>query len=166
VTTQTPFKWRHFQAEYNAPRKSDKNVLAFGTTITNNALWGRKRIRDKPYCSVPQVVIKEKEKREERNKHMPKILQARPACDDQEERWVRKIATSRHGPADWIIHAKMVARSWDGERYCQLTNNCRDNYGGFWMKVGHQPKFALKECPSRPSNEGSVGKTHQEIFLS
>jgi transposase len=46
---------------------------------------------------------------------MPKILQARPACDDQEERWVRKMAASRHGPADWIIHAKMVARSWDGE---------------------------------------------------
>ena len=48
--------------------------------------------------------------------------------------------------------------------YCQLNNNCRDNYGGFCMKVGHQPKFALKECPSRPSNEGSVEKTHQEIF--
>jgi transposase len=47
---------------------------------------------------------------------MPKILQARPACDEQEERWVRKMAASRHGPADWIVHAKMVAHSWDGER--------------------------------------------------
>jgi transposase len=29
---------------------------------------------------------------------------------------VRKLAASRHGPADWILHARMVARSWDGER--------------------------------------------------
>lgn len=47
---------------------------------------------------------------------MPKILQARPAHDEQEERWVRKMAASRHGPADWIVHAQMVVRSWDGER--------------------------------------------------
>ena len=47
---------------------------------------------------------------------MPKILRARPACDEQEERWVRKLAASRHGPADWIVHARIVVRSWDGER--------------------------------------------------
>jgi transposase len=47
---------------------------------------------------------------------MPKILQARAAQDEKEERWVRKLAASRHGPADWILHAHMVACSWDGER--------------------------------------------------
>ena len=47
---------------------------------------------------------------------MPKILRARAAQDKQEERQVRKLAASRHGPADWITHARMVARSWDGER--------------------------------------------------
>jgi transposase len=47
---------------------------------------------------------------------MPKLLRARPARDEQEERWVRKMAASRHGPADWIVHAKMVARSWEGEQ--------------------------------------------------
>jgi len=47
---------------------------------------------------------------------MPKILRARAAQDEQEERQVRRLAASRHGPADWIIHARMVARSWDGER--------------------------------------------------
>jgi transposase len=47
---------------------------------------------------------------------MPKILRARPAQQEQEERQVRKLATSRHGPADWIQHARIVARSWDGER--------------------------------------------------
>src|SRR5215472_3817988 len=47
---------------------------------------------------------------------MPKILRARAAQDAQEERFVRQMAASRHGPADWIQHAAMVARSWDGER--------------------------------------------------
>ena len=47
---------------------------------------------------------------------MPKILRVRAAQDEKEERWVRKLAVSRHGPADWIVHARMVARSWDGER--------------------------------------------------
>jgi transposase len=47
---------------------------------------------------------------------MPKILRARVAQDAKEERQVRKLASSRHGPADWILHARMVARSWDGQR--------------------------------------------------
>ena len=47
---------------------------------------------------------------------MPKILRVRAAHDEKEERWVRKLAGSRHGPANWIFHARMVSRSWDGER--------------------------------------------------
>jgi transposase len=47
---------------------------------------------------------------------MPKILRVQAAHDEKEERWVRKLAGSRHGPADWIFHARMVTRSWDGER--------------------------------------------------
>jgi transposase len=47
---------------------------------------------------------------------MPKILRVRAPQDEREEKQVRKLAGSRHGPADWILHASMVARSWDGER--------------------------------------------------
>ena len=47
---------------------------------------------------------------------MPKILRARPAQEEQEARSVRKLAASRHGPADWIEHARMVVRSWEGAR--------------------------------------------------
>jgi transposase len=47
---------------------------------------------------------------------MPKILRVRAPQDEKEERWVRKLAASRHGPADWILHARIVVRSWDGER--------------------------------------------------
>jgi transposase len=52
---------------------------------------------------------------------MPKILRARPAQDEQEERQVRKLAASRHGPADWIVHARIVAKSWDGERVEEIA---------------------------------------------
>ena len=47
---------------------------------------------------------------------MPKLLQARPAVDAREARQVRKLATSSHAPADWIVHAKMILRSWEGAR--------------------------------------------------
>jgi transposase len=47
---------------------------------------------------------------------MPKILRVRAAHDEREEKQVRTLAGSRHGPADWILHARMVARSWDGVR--------------------------------------------------
>src|SRR5260370_31321686 len=47
---------------------------------------------------------------------MPKILRARPAQDEQEALFVRKLAASRHGPADWIEHARMVVGSWEGGR--------------------------------------------------
>lgn len=47
---------------------------------------------------------------------MPKVLRVRPPQDEREARWVRKLAGSRHGPADWIQHAKMVVRSWEGKQ--------------------------------------------------
>ena len=47
---------------------------------------------------------------------MPKILRVRPPQDEKEARWVRKLAGSRHGPADWIQHARMVVGSWEGKR--------------------------------------------------
>jgi transposase len=45
---------------------------------------------------------------------VPKILRARPPCDDGEERKVRKLAGARHAPADWTERARIVTLSWDG----------------------------------------------------
>ncbi len=45
---------------------------------------------------------------------MPKHLTARLPLDTREERQVRTLAHRAHAPADWIVHAQMVARSWDG----------------------------------------------------
>ena len=52
---------------------------------------------------------------------MPKHLAARPARDETEARQVRKLAQSAHAPADWIFHAKLVVRSWDGLRTRQIA---------------------------------------------
>lgn len=45
---------------------------------------------------------------------MPKLLAARPPLDAADEAQVRRLARSQHAPADWVVHARMVARSWDG----------------------------------------------------
>lgn len=47
---------------------------------------------------------------------MPRLLHARPPRDEGEERQVRRLVRSRHAPADWVWHAQMLARSWDGLR--------------------------------------------------
>src|SRR5689334_7538463 len=52
---------------------------------------------------------------------MPKHLVARPPLDAGEEHQVRKLAHSVHAPADWIVHAQMIARSWDGRRTRQIA---------------------------------------------
>jgi len=45
---------------------------------------------------------------------VPKILIARPPCDDGEERKIRKLAGARHAPADWSERARIITLSWDG----------------------------------------------------
>jgi transposase len=47
---------------------------------------------------------------------MPKLLYARPPANPEEEQKIRKLAGSRHAPADWTMRAKMIAASWDGAR--------------------------------------------------
>jgi transposase len=51
-----------------------------------------------------------------RRSFMPKLLYARPPADAEEERKIRKLAGSRHAPGDWIMRAKMIVASWEGER--------------------------------------------------
>jgi transposase len=47
---------------------------------------------------------------------MPKLLFARAPQEEKEERQIRKLAGSRHAPGDWITRARMIVRSWEGER--------------------------------------------------
>src|SRR5215204_7187359 len=57
--------------------------------------------------------------------NMPKLLRARPPQNTAEEHKVRKLANSRHAPADWIMRARMIARSWDGLRTTQIASELR-----------------------------------------
>jgi transposase len=52
---------------------------------------------------------------------MPKLLAARPPLDTVEERYVRQLARSHHAPADWVLHARMIVRSWDGLRTAAIA---------------------------------------------
>jgi hypothetical protein len=47
---------------------------------------------------------------------MPKVLAARPPLDAPEAAQVRRLARSLHASADGVLHARMIARSWDGLR--------------------------------------------------
>src|SRR5687767_8063470 len=47
---------------------------------------------------------------------MPKLVFARPPQEATEERQLRRLARSRHAPADWIRRARMIARTWEGQR--------------------------------------------------
>ena len=56
---------------------------------------------------------------------MPRLLRARPAQDATEAHQVRKLAASRHAPADWIQRARMIVRSWDGLRTTAIAAELR-----------------------------------------
>lgn len=56
---------------------------------------------------------------------MPKLLRARAPQDSAEEQKVHKLANSCHAPGDWIMHARMIARSWDGLRTTQIASQMR-----------------------------------------
>jgi transposase len=47
---------------------------------------------------------------------MPKLLAARLPVDATEDRQIRRLSRSHHAPADWVLHARMIVRSWDGLR--------------------------------------------------
>ena len=47
---------------------------------------------------------------------MPKLVFARPAANERETRQVHQLAHSRHAPADWIFRARIILRSWAGQR--------------------------------------------------
>ena len=53
---------------------------------------------------------------------MPKLLHARAAHNDAEERQIRRLAQSRHAPGDWILRARMILRSWEGRRTSAIAD--------------------------------------------
>src|SRR5258705_499770 len=62
------------------------------------------------------TVVQMMQARRARRCPMSTLLYARLPLDEREERQVRTLAHSAHAPADWVVHAQMIARSWDGWR--------------------------------------------------
>jgi Homeodomain-like domain len=104
---------------------------------------------------------------------MPKLCVARLPTDDSEERQVRKLATSRHAPGDWIRRARMIARSWDGLRTTAIAAalGCHpqtgreriarfnvEGLGGLGDRPGpgRQPRLTEAECGAIIALAGSV----------
>lgn len=99
---------------------------------------------------------------------MPKILRVRAPQDEREERWVRKLAGSRHGPADWILHALMVVQSWDGKwvlraslrlsarmmRPSDVGSNAIVQRGSMDWRIDPEPESQQKQ-PKPPTNSSS-----------
>jgi len=56
---------------------------------------------------------------------MPKLLLARPPLDAKEEHQIRRLAGSRHAPADWILRAKMIVGSWERKRTTTIATKLR-----------------------------------------
>jgi Homeodomain-like domain len=56
---------------------------------------------------------------------MPKLLYARAPQGTEEERKTRKLAGSRHAPADWIMRARMIVLSWEGLRTAMIAAKLR-----------------------------------------
>jgi transposase len=48
-------------------------------------------------------------------------LSARPPADPDEQRTIRRLAASRHAPGDWILRARIVGRSWDGQGVAEIA---------------------------------------------
>src|SRR5262249_41777046 len=47
---------------------------------------------------------------------IPQQRAAPPPLDGSEDAQVRRLARTHHAPADWVVHARMIARRWDGRR--------------------------------------------------
>jgi transposase len=56
---------------------------------------------------------------------VPKLLYARAPQGTDEERKIRKLAGSRHAPADWIKRARMIILSWEGLRTAMIAAKLR-----------------------------------------
>jgi transposase len=76
---------------------------------------------------------------------VPKLLRARVPEDPAEASKIRKLAGSRHAPADWIFRARIVSLSWQGLRTAKIAE-----------ELGCHPKTVRKHL-HRFNTEGIDG---------
>jgi transposase len=99
---------------------------------------------------------------------MPKLLRARPPQDAAEEHKVRKLANSRHAPADWIMRARMIARSWDGLRTTQIASELRCHPQTVRERIHRFDEEGLDGLGDRPGSgrKPRITETERSVIIS
>jgi transposase len=103
-----------------------------------------------------------------RSHAMPPLLHARPPADLDEQRTVRRLAASRHAPADWILRARIVVRSWDGQRASQIAQGlgCHPKTVRQWLhRFNAQGVEGLGDRP-RPGRPRRLDETQRGQVIS
>jgi transposase len=93
---------------------------------------------------------------------MPKLLFPRPPLDVQEARRVRKLARSRHAPGDWMLRARMIARSWDGLRTTAIAHELRCHPQTVRERIGRFNAEGIDGLGDRPGAGRKPRLTEQE----
>src|SRR5215831_5873863 len=99
---------------------------------------------------------------------MPKKVRARAAQNEKEEEQLRKLATSRHGPADWILRARMVIRSWDGldvKAIAAELQCCAKTVRIHLKRFNEQGIDGLGDC-QRPARPARLSETERGRILA
>jgi transposase len=99
---------------------------------------------------------------------MPKLLRARAPQDAAEEHKVRKLANSRHAPADWIMRARMIARSWDGLRTTQIASELRCHPQTVRERIHRFDEEGLDGLGDRPGSgrKPRITETERSVIIS
>ena len=99
---------------------------------------------------------------------MPKLLHARAPQDAAEEQKVRKLANSRHAPGDWIMRARMIARSWDGLRTTQIAEELGCHPQTVRERIHRFDKEGLDGLGDRPGagRKRRITETERSLIIS
>src|SRR4051794_22632115 len=98
-------------------RKRSKKDFSTGSLVINEVVLVLRSSK------VVQISSRVATVGERSRKNMPKLLYARDPQNTLEEQKVRKLANSRHAPADWIGRARMIVLSWSGLRTRAIAAN-------------------------------------------
>jgi len=99
---------------------------------------------------------------------MPKLLHARAPQDMAEEQKVRKLANSRHAPADWIMRARMIVRSWDGLRTRAIAEELGCHPQAVRERIHRFHKEGLDGLGDRPGagRNRRITETERSLIIS
>jgi len=106
--------------------------------------------------------------RSRKEKIVPKLLYARASQGTEETRKIRKLAGSRHAPADWKMRAQMIALSWDGLRTTQIASELRCHPQTVRERIHRFNEEGLDGLGDRPGagRKRRITETERSLIIS